>query len=68
MTHGKRETQRNRGQQREGVGVGGINLSSLSYRPVEQVNSGVPEVPIVAQISDNDLCLAMIVSSGRLGD
>ncbi len=37
------------------------DLTCLGYRPVEPVNSAVPEVPIVAQISDNDLCLAMIV-------
>lgn len=36
-------------------------LTCLSYRPVEPVKSRVPEVPIEAQISDNDLCLAMIV-------
>lgn len=42
-------------------GGGCIDLTCLGYRPVEPVNSGVPEVPIVAQISDNDLCLAMIV-------
>lgn len=38
-----------------------VDLTCPDYRPVEPVNSGVPEVPIVAEISDNDLCLAMIV-------
>lgn len=66
------ETEREReaeGVEREReVRVGGwgsagfcIDLTCLGCRPVEPVNSGVPEVPIVAQISDNDLCLAMIV-------
>lgn len=48
------------------VGVGGqegvsSDLTYLGYWPVEPVNSRVPEVPIVAPISDNDLCLALIV-------
>lgn len=55
----EKEMRARRGRQRE-VGVC-TDLTCLGYRPVEPVNRGVPEVPIVAQISDNDLCLAMIV-------
>lgn len=46
-----------------GGGVCISDLTCLGCRPVEPVSSGVPEVPIVAQISDNDLCLAL-----RVGD
>lgn len=58
------EAERQRGKMERGWGGRAevcIDLTCLSHRPVEPVNSTVPEVPIVAQISDNDLCVAMIV-------
>ena len=56
----RRQAERGRGGRLQGGGWI-LDLTCLGDGPVEPVNSGVPEVPLVAHISDNDLCLAMMV-------